>query len=225
MKTKQIRQTNTRVFVAFVLLMTIISASVFTACSDDDDNSGTASISDDGNVVTGKINGHYYVDLGLSVKWADRNIGALSSTAYGDYYSWGDTTTLSKTYCKDTCDIAGNVEYDAATAKWGSEWRMPTKAECVELLNNCSWEWTSRDSINGYLVTGANNNSIFLPAAGYINDDLKGSHGVGEEGYYYCSTSYKESYVAYFLAFDSTHHLMYDDYKLYHMTIRPVSEW
>ena len=48
---------------------------------------------DDGYTVSGKISGHYYVDLGLSVKWADRNIGALSSSAYGDYFAWRETVT------------------------------------------------------------------------------------------------------------------------------------
>ena len=36
------------------------------------------------------------VDLGLSVKWADRNLGATSPEGYGDYYAWGETTTKSR---------------------------------------------------------------------------------------------------------------------------------
>lgn len=31
------------------------------------------------------------VDLGLSVKWADRNVGANDSEDYGCYFAWGDT--------------------------------------------------------------------------------------------------------------------------------------
>ena len=31
------------------------------------------------------------VDLGLSVKWADRNVGASSPEHYGSYFQWGDT--------------------------------------------------------------------------------------------------------------------------------------
>ena len=31
------------------------------------------------------------VDLGLSVKWADRNVGATSPEHYGSYFQWGDT--------------------------------------------------------------------------------------------------------------------------------------
>ena len=38
-------------------------------------------------------NGHEYVDLGLSVKWASCNIGASSPEEYGGYYAWGETKT------------------------------------------------------------------------------------------------------------------------------------
>lgn len=31
------------------------------------------------------------VDLGLSVKWANMNVGAESVTDYGDYFAWGET--------------------------------------------------------------------------------------------------------------------------------------
>jgi len=39
-------------------------------------------------------NGHEYVDLGLSVKWATMNVGATSETGYGDYFAWGATEPL-----------------------------------------------------------------------------------------------------------------------------------
>ncbi|WP_290091377.1 PEGA domain-containing protein, partial [uncultured Muribaculum sp.] len=39
------------------------------------------------------INGHEYVDLGLSVKWAACNVGASSPEDYGNYYAWGETAT------------------------------------------------------------------------------------------------------------------------------------
>lgn len=44
---------------------------------------------------------------------------------------------------------------------------MPTRAEQDELRNNCTWEWTSLNGVNGYCVTGLNGNSIFFPAVGY----------------------------------------------------------
>lgn len=138
------------------------------------------------------INGHEAVDLGLSVKWATMNVGASSPTDYGGYYAWGETET-KETYSASNCvtygvemsDISGNAEYDAATANWGSSWRMPTQAEQEELIYNCTWERTLLDGVDGYLVKGGAG-SIFLPAAGrYDGDSLT---QVGYNGYYWSST-------------------------------------
>lgn len=47
-------------------------------------------------------NGHEYIDLGLSVKWATHNVGANTPEECGDYYAWGETTTKS-TYFASNC--------------------------------------------------------------------------------------------------------------------------
>ncbi len=39
------------------------------------------------------INDHTFVDLGLSVLWAETNIGASTATDYGNYYAWAGTST------------------------------------------------------------------------------------------------------------------------------------
>ena len=60
---------------------------------------------------------------------------------------------------------------DAARANWGGKWRMPTDAEWTELLENCTWTWTTKNSVKGYEVKSkTNGNSIFLPAAGSRGD-------------------------------------------------------
>ena len=41
--------------------------------------------------TTGMLNGHEWVDLGLSVLWATCNVGASSPSDYGNYYAWGET--------------------------------------------------------------------------------------------------------------------------------------
>lgn len=121
------------------------------------------------------------VDLGLSVYWCSCNVGAETPEEYGDYFAWGETKPKSK-YTKETysyydsntaqyMDIGDDIcgtEFDAATVNLGSDWRMPTKDEFKELIDKCSFEWTQISGINGYKVTGPNENSIFLPAAGYI---------------------------------------------------------
>lgn len=92
------------------------------------------------------------MDLGLSVKWATRNLGAKTPFEYGDFYAWGetepDTEDSGREYKYWTTgyhnamehledDISGNPKYDAATALLGKDWRMPTKEECEELIYNC----------------------------------------------------------------------------------------
>ena len=122
---------------------------------------------------TGYTNGYGYVDLGLpsGTRWATCNVGASTPTAYGNYYAWGETTTKSS-YTSDNYTYSDNPttlpsNRDAATANWGSGWRMPTYDELYELQSNCTVTRTTQSGVNGRLFTGPNGNSIFLPAAGY----------------------------------------------------------
>jgi hypothetical protein len=127
------------------------------------------------------------VDLGLSVKWANVNMGAKKSTDFGNYYAWGETKPKDYYSWDSYIWSRGNspmlTKYsvgdrksqltladDAAHANWGGKWRMPTEAECEELADpdNCIWEWTTNNGINGYKVTSKKTgNSIFLPITGF----------------------------------------------------------
>ena len=176
-----------------------------------------------------EINGHKYVDLGLSVKWATCNVGANSPEDYGNYYAWGETTTKStytesnsKTYGKSMGDIKGKVQYDAARANWGGTWRLPTKAELAELKENCTWQWTTQNGVKGYKVTSkVNSNYIFLPAAGYRNGTSL--NFTGSYGYYWSSTPYNDD-NAYNLYFSSDRQGMNSYYRLIGLSVRPVVE-
>ena len=143
---------------------------------------------------------HQYVDLGLSVKWATCNIGADKPEDHGDYFSWGETENkrinnwetyrftegdknqISK-YCSNSQygwhELADSLsalepDDDVAHKKWGGNWRIPTKAEIKELIENCTWTRTTRNNINGYLVTGKKpgytDRSIFIPVTGTYDD-------------------------------------------------------
>ncbi len=122
---------------------------------------------------SGAIQEHDYVDLGLSVKWATCNVGAEDPTDYGEYYAWGETPTKTS-YVEGNCamwdkkvgDITGNGSRDAAKANWGGSWRLPTRDEMEELLTECTHRWCQEDGHNGYLLTGPNGKTMFLPAAG-----------------------------------------------------------
>ncbi len=191
----------------------------------------------------GKHEGHGYVDLGLSVKWATCNVGATSPEEYGDYFAWGETST-KETYGDDNCptyglsisqlqsqgyiDSEGNLtsQYDAATANWGGNWRMPTKAELQELIDECTWTWTTQNGVNGYNVKGPNGNSIFLPAAGSRSwSSLYDAGGGG--GSYWSSTLYDSYYgddFAYRLYFNFVSQSMSSDYRYCGRSVRPVVE-
>ena len=191
-------------------------------------------------------NGHEYVDLGLSVKWATCNVGATRPEVYGGYYAWGETEeknnydwstykwcngrydTMTK-YCTDsdygTVDnkTVLDPEDDVAHVKWGGSWRMPTKAEQDELRENCIWTWTTQNGVGVCKVTGPNGNSIFLPEAG-SRDDSPLSYA-GSYGYYWSSSLYADyPYGACRLIFDSDFVDWYYDGRFIGFTVRPVCQ-
>ncbi len=157
-------------------------------------------------------------------------MGASTPAEYGNYFAWGETRTKS-TYTKENCqtynksmgDIAGNPNYDATRANWGGSWRLPTKTEFEELINNCTWTWTSQGGHNGYIVTGKNGNSIFLPAAGWRGGSSL--RYAGEYGYYWSSTPFgSDSQNACRLGFNSGYRGVDWNYRYGGRPVRPVSE-
>ena len=159
------------------------------------------------------------VDLGLSVKWANANLGATcGNTAeswYGGHYAWGETETKSDyswgtykhtngTYSSSNKKVfikyipTNKPEYwngegdpdnklildavdDIAAVEFGSNYRMPTKAEIEELIelpNKLVTNHNGVHGLNGRVFTGTNGNTLFIPAAGYFDGsthDLVGS--------------------------------------------------
>ena len=111
---------------------------------------------------------------------------------------------------------------DAAHVNLGGKWRMPTDLDWNELWNRCSWTWTTRNGVNGMLVTGRSGNSIFLPAAGY--QDTTSLYDAGSVGNYWSSNLVKgSSYSAMGQSFDSgtTHVVKYYD-RCIGLSVRPV---
>ena len=172
----------------------------------------------------------FEVDLGLpsGTLWATCNVGANAPEDYGYYFAWGETAPkdwyswgtykwcngnydmLTK-YCavpyygyNDFTDDKTELdpEDDAAYVNWGPSWRMPTHEQQLELEEQCTWTWTTRNGVYGQQGTGPNGNTIFLPAAG---SRWKDSHSlVGSNGYYWSrSLSPYDSYYAYRINFNS----------------------
>lgn len=169
-----------------------------------------------------------YVDLGLSVKWATCNLGASTPYEFGDYFAWGEvepkevfTKENSTTYMKEVGgDISGDAQYDAATAILGAEWRMPIYEEFEELCNQCTWEWTKIEGTQGYLITGPNGNSIFLPAAGRMDGDVLTYTNFS--GLYWMG-SFVDKQCSFCLLFDIESYTAFcSDYRYHGLVIRPV---
>jgi hypothetical protein len=195
---------------------------------------------------------HEYVDLGLpsGLLWATCNVGANAPEEYGDYFAWGETQPKdyyhwnTYQYCMGTsqtmtkyCSNASNgyngftdnlttllPEDDAATVNWGNGWRMPTKEEFQELLDNTTVTWTQQNGVNGRLFTASNGSSLFLPAAGgRYNSDLHDADSYGN--YWSSSLSTEVSYQAGHFRFVSNNYLLDDHrHRLRGFTVRPVRE-
>ena len=154
----------------------------------------------------------HLIDLGLpsGTKWACCNVGAINPEGYGGYYSWGETEEKSVyndltypystgtdtdedgwyddywTYQNLGANIGGG-KYDVACMKWGYEWLMPSREQLLELLDNCTSEWTTVNGVNGLLFTSKyNDGSIFLPSAGYRKDSR--IIDLGANGFYWTGT-------------------------------------
>ncbi|MBO5361883.1 MAG: hypothetical protein J6A35_02895 [Paludibacteraceae bacterium] len=234
-----------KMFMAVIALMMTISASAqfYIYCSD-----GNVIKVDSISMIEPEdpYNGHEYVDLGLSVKWATCNVGATKPEEYGDYFAWGEVEpkevydwstykwcngsydSLTKYNNSSSYGIIDNktvldASDDAATANWGGAWRMPTKEEQDELRENCTWTWTTENGVNGYRVTsnkkGYTDKSIFLPAASDSSLDYAGSMGN-----YWSSSLFtgnpNEAYVLYFSSDGVFWNI--SNFRYYGQSVRPV---
>lgn len=141
----------------------------------------------------------HLIDLGLpsGTKWACCNVDTdhpenQSPTNYGGHYGWGEIGVKGSYYIYDYAyydmdednfiyigEHIGNTNYDVAHKAWKGEWRMPTDEECEELLS-CVQEETTINGVKGLKFIGPNDNSIFLPYAGYRYEmDLSYEGSVG----------------------------------------------
>ena len=134
-----------------------------------------------------------YVDLGLpsGKKWSKKYLGAETATDVGDYYAWGETSP------KDIGDFTDEnyklldgawgefrryhkkdgwkqlMPYDdAATARLGHKWHIPTETEVQELFDNCTAKEITLNGQPGIaLVSKINNNYIFFRNNGLSYED------------------------------------------------------
>ena len=241
------------------LMVSIILGELPSTPSADLDNDGAVEVSDITTLVdiilygyTPAVTTGTPIDLGLSVKWANFNVGASAPWEYGHYYAWGETEEktnyssstykyassntffkFSKYYYDSSLGLGGDgkttleAEDDAAQINWGGKWRTPTAAETDELITKCTWELTTIGGVSGWNVTGPNGNSIFLPTAGYKSGE--NVYRAGSSEIYYWSSK-----VYVIAAFEEAYYLSYyPGFELFFATtmsrcaglpVRPVCE-
>ena len=180
----------------------------------------------------------YAVDLGLSVKWSQINVGAVSVEDWGEHYAWGETE--SKSYFSwSSYDLCNGTEStitkynshdgktilepsdDAATVVMGRNWRTPTLTEMEELVNRCKWTQETLNGVKGMRVTGPNGNSIFLPFGGEMSEDVL--HHSDTTGYYYVSnlSSDGEKYAPALVCYGNKQEFV-PHARFFGLSIRPV---
>lgn len=210
------------------------------------DNSGT---------INGKAYVDLWLPSGTL--WATCNVGADSPEKYGDYFAWGETAPKSNynwgtyyycdggtndtlwKYCLNSSLGNGFTDGltellpadDAATANWGSGWQMPSYDQIRELIDSeyTTSEWTTENGKYGRRITSkGNGNSIFLPAAGYYDDENLQVQGEGSIGYNWTRTLFTtntnnlnfKARVLTFRSYQITHMSNCD--RCFGLTVRPV---
>lgn len=116
-----------------------------------------------------EIEHHYYW---TSYKWCNGTDNTLTKYNSNSEYGEVDNKTSFRDY---------GYEDDAARKILGGGWRTPSEAELQELLDKCTWEWTTQNEVKGFKVTGTNGKTVFLPAAGRIDyDQIRNASTYGE---------------------------------------------
>lgn len=157
----------------------------------------------------------YVIAAALCLVACEKNPDGGSSTK-GDYVDLGlsSGTKWKSSNEMNPDDESGFYDYDLAMSLF--EKNMPTKEQWMELVNECNWTWTGM----GYRVTGVNNNSIVLSAAGFRNCEGYVDY-VGSKGFYWSSVP-SGSGRAWYLGFTSGNVGMGDSDRCYGRSVRLV---
>ena len=177
------------------------------------------------------------VDLGLSVLWANCNVGGSPENPIGGLYGWGDPTGRKLTMkFSDYVNLVGGLniktpqnisgtDVDIATARWGKDWKMPSRNHWNELIEKCTWTKTRLYNVEGYNIEGPNGKSIFLPITGIRYENEITSR---DFGYYWTSEMVEfNNNCAFSFCFDPTqkyHGSIVSNYVYSGQAIRPICE-
>ena len=148
--------------------------------------------------------GYVDLGLPSGTKWATCNLGASKPESLGQRYAYGEVKTKAKFtpenftgYGAYTCSNPHHhtkfaqednmfivetssgcrlkPEYDAPRQCMGGEWRLPTRAQCKELRENCYVKYVEINGVHGALYTSLKNGkSIYIPYIPFVNGDKFG---------------------------------------------------
>lgn len=202
-----------------------------------DRNVGAMQVSDRGDYYAwGETFTHYQpTEAGSETIWKDGREGYDWNT----YLHCTENGRLKKYVVSDLAAIYGYEgkadnkkeiikDDDVASYKWEEGWRMPTKEEFQELYDECNWQWTDdylETGVAGYIVSSKqedNDNSIFLPAAGYWKqNDL---YDVNHFGYYWTKTLAEDrcDFATYLFFYEDYVGPWHNGYRYMGLVIRPV---
>ena len=189
-----------------------------------------------GKPTSGTIDGHEYVDLGLSVLWATCDIGATSPEengkkqplVYPDYYdtdggeSWYGESWYDK-FSSLGLEVGGSISgayYDTARISWGNKWRTPTLDEISELCYKCK---KTKNADGSMLYTSTiNGKSIVISPDEHWSADVTKKEKEEKSEYYYGRTL--ESSLDCFIAYKYYHdrYTSFWNYVVRTYLIRPV---
>ena len=188
-----------------------------------------------------------WVDLGLpsGILWAAYNVGATSREEYGGYYAWGEINTKNSysaenykyfiqwseseydkipTYKHIGENISGTSYDIAASYNNDGTTRMATISDLEELVNYCSIQRETLNSISGYRIIGPNSNSIFVPSAGSYEDD--NNELLGYECYFWIGNTAGNESSYHFSMDEYEDKCIWDDecYRHFGLPVRPVKD-
>ena len=188
----------------------------------------------DGNWYTGKknanlVNGNNYTATvaltkldALTASSAAGTVGVVGGlpAIVVDYNGTTKAVALMNTGALCPEDDGNYYTFDNRTTGLSNDWYVPSQAELEALMNVATKAWATQNGVNGYTFT-IEDNTLFLPAAGYYDNVYGDTDAVPTTGYYWSYTEGSLEGFAYSLRFSSTSINIYGEYKVNELNVRP----
>lgn len=200
----------------------------------------TCNLTADGFVESMGEYGSYYAWGSLTSPWKFFANGYIWYDG-GGWGQYGANRYRLKKYVTDSYNtyygeadnkVVLESDDDAAHVFLGANWRIPTNEEFLELLDNCTFTWTTIDDHCGAKFTsrveGYTDSWVFFPAAGYkpcITSAYAISESdIGSVGHYWSASLGSNDLDAWGLTLNNTKAYMYSKSRPAGLSIRPISE-